>query len=282
MVNSFIIADRTKGQSSLSVGTHLMLESVFKDKFELFDPEREFTHIDTSKYTTYVINVYTILRNIVNAVQVKEKDEVLNHDEVKYVVLEEVNTLKSIYESNNLNVLLWYPDYTEVIKNMTKGKDNVDLVTYTKLHMYSNVLKSIKEQLKVNCLVTNHKLPYEDLKSEKILLYTHIATDLLNKLKISLIESHTGVVKEKEEFYTRYHKLGKADMSMFPFTETLLYYLGDYTISPITSLSTRRALVTLAINANWTYRTTDEKVRYDISNHLQVGRDLMSNVKHIY
>ncbi|EPU3828979.1 hypothetical protein ACVWU4_000960 [Campylobacter coli] len=259
-----------------------MMESMFKDKFELYDPEREFKHVDTSKFTTYVINVFTIARNVVNAVQTNDKDAVLNHNETKYVILEELSTLKDIYEKNNLKLILWYPDYTEVIKNMTNGKENKDLITYSKLHMYINVLKSIKDQLKQFCLLTKHKLPYEQLKDDKILLYTHIAADLLNKLKITLIESHTGNVKGKEDWYTRYHKLGKADMSMFPFTETLLYYLGDYTISPITSIVIRKALVVLAIHSDWTHRTTDEKVRYDIRNYLQVGKELLSNIKHIY
>ena len=65
----FIIADRAKGKSGLSIGTHLAMETIFPNKFELFDSEREIPKLNEKLYDTYVINIYTVARNVLGAVE---------------------------------------------------------------------------------------------------------------------------------------------------------------------------------------------------------------------
>ena len=276
----FIIADRAKGKSGLSIGTHLAMETIFPNKFELFDSEREIPKLNEKLYDTYVINVYTVARNVLGAVEYDNEEEVVNNPEYGYSILNELHILKAIFEEEGKKLYLWYPDYTNVVRSLINGKETKDLIMYVKYYWIESVLDKLKTQLGEICVSSGHKLPKEI--TGNILLMTNIPADLCNHGNITLIEPHTGAIKTKSDWYTKYHKLGSQDLSNLPMNEVLLYYMGDYVMCPITPIGIRKEILSIASSCNWTFRTTVDKVKSDIKNHSKFAAELLNNIKRVY
>jgi len=74
-----------------------------------------------------------------------------------------------------------------------------------------------------------------------------------------LLESHTGVLKSKYKWNTKYHPVGKQDLSHLPYNKYIHKILGDKTYVIPTKLSERTAL--LELSAKWNIRTTDTRVK---------------------
>jgi hypothetical protein len=67
-------------------------------------------------------------------------------------------------------------------------------------------------------------------KSSSALLFTHVPFDLLshsNFVKMDLLESHTGLIKPRYTWYSKYYPIPEKDMSFLPFMEYLLTIFGD-------------------------------------------------------
>jgi hypothetical protein len=131
-------------------------------------------------------------------------------------------------------------------------------------------------------IVTDYRL--KSLNKRTVLHTTHVGVDLLNYKYFknhSLLESHTGIYKEINEYHTKFHKVGKTDLSMIPFIEECVHILGDGVVSNIGNLFTRRQLIEIAIDKNWTYRTTRDKVKNDLSKS-DVFKDIIKTLKLSY
>ena len=62
-----MIDERVIGSTGISIGTHLMLESLFTKDIDHFDKERVIPNeLDINKYSYHIYNVITIARNIIN------------------------------------------------------------------------------------------------------------------------------------------------------------------------------------------------------------------------
>ncbi len=96
---------------------------------------------------------------------------------------------------------------------------------------------------------------------------THLACDLLSyrtSLKLQLLESHTGELKKRLVWNTKYKKITTVELNNLPFNEKLLYILGDNTgmVQPL-NIKIRRALGDVATSNNWTPNTTVDRVVFD-------------------
>lgn len=278
-----LLEDRTTGSSGISIGTHLALETLFSDKLDIYDKDRVFEKVKVDDYKYHIFNLYTIVRNIINSCTHKQKDEVFLDKQFISVLTMEINIINNLYEGTKCIPLLFYPDYTTIYKRYNNGKVMVDTKIYKEhmltrniLHKYDNMIKSLNngKGYKITKL--------KDAESkDKILITTNIACDLFNNFNLELLESHTGKVKKKHEFNSKYHRLGEQDLSTLPFMEELLFILGDKcTVTPL-SVKVRRLLLELAVNNNWTVRTTREKVRQGLSKERELW-SLVNKFIHCY
>ena len=97
------------------------------------------------------------------------------------------------------------------------------------------------------------------------IIMTHMAYDLLsysNFTKLDLLESHTGVLKPKHMWYTKYQS-GK-ELTMMPFYKPLLKIFGDSQTYKPMDIRLRRSIIELAIEKHWTPVTTIAKVKSDL------------------
>lgn len=107
--------------------------------------------------------------------------------------------------------------------------------------------------------VYKNKIPDEN--NAKILMLTSFAYDLTNKnlRNLFLLESFTGIIKSRNQFYTKYHN-GK-DLPMIPFREDLLAVFGDSELFRPTSITYRKHFKEIATKYAWNYSTTTARMR---------------------
>lgn len=276
-----IFATRTVGETKLSIGTHLALETFFHNKMlEVYDKDREFEKLDPNKYTHHVFNIYTIIRNILHSItETNVKEQVLLHSDFIPTLKTEIDIISKMYKSTKCTPVLFYPNYDKIYKNYNKGKETGDTAVYREHMMIKSVLKKLDARETIHSVNDGkgHTIPSLGRKEEvKVVITTNIPVDLFNfKCKLDLLESHTGKLKTPSMFNSKYHTVGKLDLSHLPWVEELVYLLGEDNIVLPTKLGTRRRVIELSKEYNWTPLTTREKV---VSN-LKRDKDLATFVR---
>ena len=104
-------------------------------------------------------------------------------------------------------------------------------------------------------------------KPEKSLILTHIPYDLLNYThfnQLDLIESHTGKLKPRNLWYSKYYKFGNEDLNTLPFLRKLLLIFGDSVMIQPMDIRFRRLILDISRNRRWTPLTTESKVMQDL------------------
>lgn len=272
MNNTSPIWSRTLSSFPLSVGTGLALESLFTPTAERIDETREVPkHIPISKYDELWINVYTLYRNITSAVTPADMPNVTPEDVASALAseMEVINgllrnegggsTVARFYFSNYKGLSSKYPkailreDSTTGQKNYRSLYEN-SLETFSKLHPEHKDIKIFK-----NSVTPDKAYP-------KAIILTHVPYDLLEHRKFSkldLLESHTGVLKGYDKFYTKYH--GGKDLFPLPFNPLLLQVFGDKETFRPMSPKIKKELLEIATSNRWSPATTDAKVKFDIS-----------------
>ena len=265
-ISNDFLRGRDLGSTGTSIGTHLMLEALFSYNYELYDKDRVFAVIDPSKYDYHIYNIFTIIRNILTSYpEVKNKKEILYHKGFTSVFMTEMQHITNVYihSGTKLTPILFYPDYKKVYKGYNKDKVINDTVPKQLQSMIDIYLSNLTKNTKIGAI--NKSGTYKLPKIEGNCLFTtHIACDLFNPNKYSLLESHTGVLKSSSEYNSKYHSIGKLDLSHLPWHEELLYMLGDHNFITPLSLPMRRRVYEISIKNNWTVKTTRSKVRADI------------------
>lgn len=227
----------------VSIATGLALETIFEPIQSVVDESRQVPDkIDTSSYTNYIFNVSTLLRNILNSVNGKD---VLTISKLDFynTLLEEIEWLTEFFQSNSLNINFYVNDYNYV--KITYGpKDVLRKATTDKQIYQDNIFSYCLDKLKKEDDVKHFSNDIKYNKEDLALIFTHVPWDLLsykNFIKMDLLESHTGLIKTRKSWNTKYFKLpGDKDMSFLPFIEYLLAdVFGDHVMFHPATLSKR-------------------------------------------
>jgi PHIKZ066 len=268
-----ILTNRTTTSFGVSIGTGLMLESVFKPTHERYDTERVIpTHVDLKNYDGWLINGYTLLRNIVTACKEPIEADTLTSKNIERI-MEEIETewaiIQSLLLSNNLDenfIMLFVPKYEKLIKRFNISKDtSVKYITNNEtIHkLFRQPLMSTSEQIaKLTTVEDKVVAPYAGFK---YLLTSHYTLDLLQSNKWTLLESHTGVLKDRHLWYTKYHAFGTNDLSHLPMVDLLLFMLGDDQLVVGMPRKIKSELYKVSIEKKWTFRTTRDKIKSDLN-----------------
>lgn len=215
----------TQSGFPVSIGTGLSLESLFNPVQPVYDNTREVPNkIDTSIYNNYIFNISTLLRNMLNSIPSQElfttpKKNILDS------LLEEIDWLTNFFQMSELNINFYINNYNYV-KSTYKDKKVLRVAkTDKQLYLdsiYKYCLDNISKEDDVK--VFSNDIKYN--KEDTALIFTHVPWDLLsykNFVKLDLLESHTGILKTRKNWNTKYYKMpGNRDMSFLPFIEYLL------------------------------------------------------------
>ncbi len=264
------ISSRTISAFPISVGTSLALESAFLSETPSIDPDREIPQkVNLADYNEFWINISTLFRNLFGSLTKEGSKRVLPR-ELAQGLIEEIEFIQNIVSTETLNrtkTFFYICQFTNIVSLYPHAylrQDNTDLQkTYRALHN-----NTIQEVLKYFGKQDFLKIFNSEIKSTnhaKALFITHIAHDLLsytNFNEIHLLESHTGVLKKRHQWNTKYTD-GKT-LSMMPFNKGLLQIFGDSETFRPFPIKVRQTVIELATINKWTPATTKDKILSNI------------------
>lgn len=249
--------ERTLSSFGVSIGTGLAFESLLDPTTDRYDDDREIPNkVDIEKYDYFILNGFTIARNILSSFSsYKDKNSLRLKNIFEETFIQEINQLSELFFNKDIIVILYLPKYIKLDKynkykgNMTAGQnENISLIEQIRN------IESNKFELPVVNKLTSIA------KSSKVLIFTSIGFDLLHKFsKLNLLESYTGLIKDKNKFNTKF-KFGKHDLSHIPYLEETLYIFGDRTIIKGHSISVKKVVLEISKEKRWTNKTTREKI----------------------
>lgn len=260
------ISQRTISAFPISVGTSLALESALSALNPSIDPNREIPQkVNLADYDDFWINISTLFRNLFGSLTKEGSKRVLPR-ELAQGLIEEIEFIQHIVANETLNrtkTFFYICQYTDLPRKYPHAifrQDNTELQkTYRLLH--DEAIKTVLHHFgKVEFL----KIFVSEIIPTNIsnaLIITHVAHDLLsykNFKELHLLESHTGILKKKHQWSSKYSD-GKT-LQMMPFTKGLLQIFGDSETFRSFPYKTRLMLVDLAEKNKWTPATTKDKI----------------------
>lgn len=256
-------ASRTTGQYPLSVATSLAIESVMG-----IHPEIVVEKPPILDYEEVWINLRTLFRNLIGSLD-KAGAEDISSTECKEALVEEMETIHNIVQegTNSLTHVVYYiSDYQGIEAKypyaVVRRDSTAKQKQFTSL-MVDTMGKLLKHYKEGQIVTTALKL-HPKVKT-KALIITHVVYDLVahNQFKqLTLLESHTGALKEQSQWHTKY--LNGKELAMIPFREDMLQIFGDSETFRPMDPKIRKELVDLAVRYNWSAVTKTEKIRYGI------------------
>lgn len=278
-----ILAARATSSFNVSIGTSLALESLSDKGGEPYDKERVIPNrIDLKEYSAIWINVSTIARNMWGSVDTQSAKTLTANQMLPYM-LEEMDSITDIIhtESAHTQVVYYVSNYEGVFDIGPLSKARLPSTLQQKL--YTGVLTSLLQSV-INARAARSEdvLIFKDLikpeRRHKALILTHVPYDLLSFdqfTSLDLIESHTGVLKKRKDFYTKLYQ-GK-DLKSIPFLLCTLRIFGDNISFHPLPIKHRKAVLQVSIDRNWSWMTTKDKVSFDLG--YMKDTELYSDIK---
>lgn len=268
------LTDRTTSGYPLSIGTGLAFESLFAPRQPPHDPERKPPQmVDVTKYQEIWINLFSLFRNIAGAVSREVFLSASEHD-LKEVLNQEIEVINSLFSNEGQSLckpIYYFCTYDKLTKTANQAvkfrTDNTDFQKFFRFKLmrcmelifketdeHYKLDSSIKPKVRFNSLIMTH-VPYD------LLSYKHFGG-------LTLLESHTGKLKTRREWNTKYFPVIDNDMSNLPFERKLLLIFGDRVLIQPGEMKLRRKIVDIANSCNWTAMTTLEKIMLDFQIHI--------------
>jgi len=270
-MSSEIIASRAVSAFAVSIGTSLSLESISNSGGTPYDPERQIPqHVNIRDYKEFWINIGTLFRNLHGAIPRTDIERVRARD-CADALLQEMSIIESVIRSDSYSLtktVFYICNYSRL--GIQYPHANIRGVQTEKQLAYNALYKKTVQFIidMFHSETSEIKIFDSELQpTSKIdaLILTHAPHDLLSEKKfksLDLLESHTGVLKSKNLWYTKYYN-GK-DLPMLPFNRTLLQVFGDNDLFHPMNITLRREIIELSKQKKWTFATTHDKVKADI------------------
>jgi hypothetical protein len=222
-------------------------------------------------YNEFWFNIRTLFRNMAGSLPTDEKFKASASDYAE-ALYHEIKSIISILRDagSQIRPVFYISNYQDVdrkYRGAVVRADRTDKQKKYSAHLKSTVsllLGSLKSDQEVDCKIFSLKIKSQSRC--RALILTHHAYDLLGYKdfdKLDLIESHTGAIKSRDAWHTKYTN-GK-EIPMIPFSERLLPVFGDSeTFHPMLG-SARSDIIELAKAKKWSSITSDEKILIDVS-----------------
>ena len=226
-----ILQDRAKSGFPVSIGTGLALETLLEPEIEVYDDTRELPpRVKTEDYDMIAINVSTLLRNMMSSITSDDSTSVKPSDYLE-ALREEIQYLNDLFVFQDLEPHFYIHTYEYVKSHYPPEK--LRKATTLKQLQVEMVLNYCLSELRKEPSIHTYPYKIHINKALKCVIMTHVPWDLLSHtefLKLDLLESHTGLLKTRKDWYSKYYKLPNRDMSMLPFNQELLGIFGDNTM----------------------------------------------------
>lgn len=226
-MSNIILQERAQSGFPLSIGTGLALETIMKPTQAVFDDTRVIPdNPDKTQYTDYLINVSTLARNLISSIKSVDLPKCSTR-QITETLMEEIDYLKTLFHMQEMRLHLYSHSYAYAHSNY---KDKLRVVSTDQQRHNFNLLEACVKAAKQDKTVLSFSKDVSLQDKPSALIITHVPFDLLSygKFKrLDLLESHTGVIKTRKDWNSKYFKFGEKDMSFLPFMEFLLVTFGD-------------------------------------------------------
>jgi len=255
-----VLSDRVLGQYPISIATSLAIEGAMGIHPDKPDQTKKLL----PGYAVIWVNLKTIFRNLYYSV---DKEQLQNASVQDFIdaFTSEIDQLKhviSVETASRTDVVLYVSDYAGMGQKykhaILRGDITANQLAYTAM-----MVETLSAYIRAHPnTVKRYTLKILDVEARKALMLTHFAYDLLAKgfSNLHLLESHTGTIKNKFMWYTKY--LNGKELSSIPFREDMLQIFGDNEHFRPWPIKARRQVLDLAAKYNWSQVTQNEKVRY--------------------
>ena len=266
------VYERDVSAFPFSVGSSLALESLFEGKNESIDPDRQIPQkVNITDYNELWINCATLFRNLYTAIPRDRVHDTVSRDCVDALAdeMSQIHELVNEESQGKTRVIYYICSYRgleQEFKGAVRRTPNTDKQKfYQKLmdETLNRLVRRVKETQEL--LIREFNVTFYPDERIKALIITHYAVDLLSAKRfrsLDLLESHTGVLKKFNTWYTKYYN-GK-ELMMIPFNEYLIKFFGDNDLIVPFHFKVRRVIQEVAEQHKWNYATSMSKVRADI------------------
>jgi hypothetical protein len=243
----------------LSVGTGLALESCFKATATVIDPDRKIPNtVNISDYNVMVINAHTLIRNIYQSLD-KQIQPLVKSPVLLNTLLSEIETIRGLLHSTRTDLVVYVEDYLKL-----KDSEPSFVLRRVASTVQQKVYDTLQHEVSIGLTkqLTDTTLNLD--KKYSVLMITHIPRDLVHASgtkQLHLLESHTGKLKRKEEWGSKYFKVTDNDLTRTPFHLWLLYIFGDHVMYRPQKLATRKAIIHLSEQYKWNPLTTLQRIK---------------------
>lgn len=249
------ITNRELGKVPVSIATSRALEGAY-GILEEAPNHNPIIH----KVDAIYVNLRTLLRNIVGAVDKDIANDLLAEDLSKAMAneLQIIDASVQQFTQGKVEVVPYVCEYSAlkrrfphaVMKETKTPKQTFQFIRET------NALNDF--ELNMGWIYTKKFDVDFDKDDRNVLIMTHYALDLLQRYKfttLNLVESHTGAVKPPAQWYTKLNN-GK-HLTNIPFDRFTIQMFGDNSnlFSPM-GIVLRRAVLKIAEQNKWTPMTT--------------------------
>lgn len=258
--------NRTTSSFDLSIGTSFALESLLSGPNPTYDPDRiKPPKIVLTSYNELWINLMTLFRNIVGAMD-KEGFKVVMTEDIADVLEYEVELIKSVIKESfagRVKVVFYTSSYEGLREKYPFAKIRGDSTDTQKIYtaILTNTLNVFFSRYGKTENIKHFNLKLEPQNRIKVLIITHFAYDLLsykNFDHLDLLESHTGVLKARVSWNTKYAD-GK-NLVRIPWSEKFLQVFGDSNTFYPLEKKIRQAVIDIAEKNNWNSLTTKDRI----------------------
>lgn len=227
------LTDRVKRSGfPLSIGTGLALETLFKPTLPVIDPERLVPEaLNRDRYNLFLVNINTLIRNLLNAIETDDYIRDISADKLLEILIEEYNFIKEMSAYENIRIQFYINSYHFAKQAYGSVKNKLRVPITPKqiwtAHMTDHCLAHFKKDSDVKYFTAYIK----GEKDDDAVILTHTPWDLLGYKKfnsLELLESHTGIIKDRSKWNSKYYPVPGEDMSFLPFMEYLLTVFGDH------------------------------------------------------
>lgn len=253
-----------RGQLTMNIATSLAIESLLN-----IHPERSWPKAPYLEYDQIWVNAKTLLRNILSSFP-KEIDPYLVPGYLAELMHDEWDNIRhTLSETTKLEPVLYVSNYADIERRYRSDITPIRRDSTEKQ-------KAAKERNDKALAIAMKTWTSDDIKifttdvtgdlGIRAIMLTHIPYDLIHYRtfgELDLLESHTGMVKNRSLWYTKF--LNGKDLAVIPFTIYFLRIFGDKEMFSPMDIKLRRALVELGTKYNWTALTTDSRVRMCVS-----------------
>ncbi|WNT47270.1 hypothetical protein SPLA10_PHROGS00209 [Salmonella phage SPLA10] len=255
-----LLTKRKKDNLPISVGTSLAIEALRENK----------------RYDSIWINIRTLYRNILHSIEDKDERELFttpsNRKEaaaaIARAISQETGIIKNFLNGRIDAVRLYCLGYTDLHRKFPNAKLKVPTTDIQKNYwgLMDAVIDAVLAEDYDQVIEWDKGSELEGEHTRSVIITNH-AVDLLSRTKfkeLRLLESHTGVIKSKSQWFT---KLSDGKMlSNIPFNRFTIQIFGD---GPFQferwGHKFRNEIIGLAMEMRWTPVTTLERIKFSLN-----------------